>query len=214
MARYRFAERYVKGKRVVDAACGVGYGSALLKASGAASVIGLDVCEETLAYAHRVYAGEEVLFRAEDLNSYDFTQAAPEIIVSFETIEHLVDPRSFLDRARVSLPQEGLLIASVPTAPMMDIDRFHLHDFSVSSWKELVGSSGFSIIDSLSQRYCASLKDLIQDSTAGNVPKGGACRNLFKYYLKNPNKLADRLYRLLRFGLEFEVQTFVCRPRA
>ena len=54
--RYHFAARFAAGMRVVDAACGEGYGSALL-ARSAASVVGADISPAAVAHARRAYAG-------------------------------------------------------------------------------------------------------------------------------------------------------------
>ena len=50
LSRYRFAKSYCAGKRVLDAACGTGYGSAVL-AEAADEVHGIDKCGEAVAYA-------------------------------------------------------------------------------------------------------------------------------------------------------------------
>src|SRR5688572_17038072 len=53
--RYRFAASYAPGRRVLDIACGEGYGSAALLKAGAASVIGVDISAEAVAHARRKY---------------------------------------------------------------------------------------------------------------------------------------------------------------
>ena len=52
--RYHFASRFVAGKRVLDLACGEGYGSALL-ARRAATVVGVDVSQAAIDHARRTY---------------------------------------------------------------------------------------------------------------------------------------------------------------
>jgi 2-polyprenyl-3-methyl-5-hydroxy-6-metoxy-1,4-benzoquinol methylase len=52
--RYHFAARWVKGKRVLDLACGEGYGSALL-ARHAESITGVDVSQQAIDHAQRAY---------------------------------------------------------------------------------------------------------------------------------------------------------------
>src|SRR5512132_1491659 len=55
--RYHFAAPLARGKRVLDVACGEGYGSALL-ARTATSVVGVDVSFEAVAHARRAYASQ------------------------------------------------------------------------------------------------------------------------------------------------------------
>ena len=64
-ARYAFAARLARQKRVLDIACGSGYGSAEL-AKVARSVTGIDVSEEAVAHAEEarrlaVEAGDSAL---------------------------------------------------------------------------------------------------------------------------------------------------------
>ena len=53
--RYAFACRLAEGKRVLDVACGEGYGAAALRKAGAAQVIGVDISEEVCLHARRKY---------------------------------------------------------------------------------------------------------------------------------------------------------------
>src|SRR3954453_22946180 len=54
LARYTFASRLARGKRVLDAGCGAGYGSAEL-AHAAQSVVGMDVAAEAVGFAREHY---------------------------------------------------------------------------------------------------------------------------------------------------------------
>ena len=100
--RYNFASSFVKGKRVLDIACGEGYGAAALQRAGATHVIGVDVSEDVCVHAHRKYGLDARLGSAEQI---PLTDKSVEVIVSFETIEHVADPYRFLDEcARVWAP--------------------------------------------------------------------------------------------------------------
>jgi ubiquinone/menaquinone biosynthesis C-methylase UbiE len=112
--RYHFAAPFAAGKAVVDVACGEGYGSALL-ARGAASVTGIDASGETIAAARRRYGGAPGLEFVEGrCESLPLGEACADLVVSFETLEHLVDPRAFLDEAARVLRPAGVLVASSP----------------------------------------------------------------------------------------------------
>jgi 2-polyprenyl-3-methyl-5-hydroxy-6-metoxy-1,4-benzoquinol methylase len=109
--RYRFAVPYVKGKKVLDIACGEGYGSHALKAAGAASVIGVDVSEEACQHARAKYGVDA---RQGDAEAIPLPTGSVDVVVSFETIEHVPHPDIFLDEcARVLVPG-GLIIISTP----------------------------------------------------------------------------------------------------
>src|SRR5665213_982622 len=133
--RYAFACRHVAGKRVLDAACGEGYGSALL-ARTAATVAGVDIDGATLAHAAARYASvPNVAFHQASVATLPFADASFDLIASFETIEHLEaadQPRMLAEFARVLAPR-GLLILSAPNRVEYSDKRgyanpFHRHE--------------------------------------------------------------------------------------
>src|SRR5579864_1905821 len=65
--RYAFACRFVRGKRVLDIACGEGYGAAALMKAGATRVVGVDISEEVCRHACNRYGLEAKQGTAEDI---------------------------------------------------------------------------------------------------------------------------------------------------
>ena len=114
--RYAFARQCVAGRRVLDAACGEGYGSGLL-AETAADVIGVDIDPATITHASAAYAGRRTLqFRQGSVTSLPLADASVDVVVSFETIEHLEahdQPAMLAEFARVLAPG-GVLVLSAP----------------------------------------------------------------------------------------------------
>ena len=112
--RYAFAEAFAKGKRVVDAACGEGYGSALL-ARTAREVMGVDIADEAVAHARARYAGiGNLRFLQGDCTNLALPDASCDLVVSFETLEHVeAQERLIAGFARV-LADDGILIVSSP----------------------------------------------------------------------------------------------------
>jgi SAM-dependent methyltransferase len=113
--RYRFALAYCAGKRVLDAACGVGYGCALL-AEEAASVVGIDLSEEAIAYARSHYARPNVELLIDDLHSPRLDDRSFDVVCSFETLEHLTDRDAFLGHMARVLRDDGVFVLSTPRA--------------------------------------------------------------------------------------------------
>jgi SAM-dependent methyltransferase len=133
--RYAFASRFAAGRRVLDAASGEGYGSALL-AEVAAEVTGIDVDPAAVAHAAQMYRGRgNVLFVAASVASLPLRDASVDLVVSFETIEHLearLQPAMLAEFARVLAP-DGVLLLSSPNRPEYSERRnyanpFHLHE--------------------------------------------------------------------------------------
>ena len=114
MHRYVFARHFVAGLDVLDAACGEGYGAALL-AGPARHVTGVDLSDDAVAHARERYAGAGNLeFRAADVSQLPFDDASFDRVISFETIEHLAGQREMLAEFRRVLRPDGLLILSSP----------------------------------------------------------------------------------------------------
>jgi GT2 family glycosyltransferase/SAM-dependent methyltransferase len=111
--RYTSARDLVRGKRVLDIACGEGYGSTLL-AETAATVIGVDLDEATIAHCQEAYSRSNLRFLRGDAIAIPLEDASVDVVVSFETIEHLVDHRRMMLEIKRVLTPEGLLILSSP----------------------------------------------------------------------------------------------------
>ncbi|TVQ63911.1 MAG: methyltransferase domain-containing protein [Phycisphaerales bacterium] len=126
VARYAFAAQRVAGQRVLDIACGPGYGSAMLADAGATRVLGIDRSQDAIADAQVKHARVNVEFRAHDV----FTLTPSDVgeidtIVCLETLEHVEDPERVLDVFRTLLPAGGLLVLSVPNDAALHADNPH-----------------------------------------------------------------------------------------
>jgi len=113
MHRYLFAAQCVRGLAVLDIACGEGYGSSILAAS-AVSVVGVDVSSDAVAHAERIYSFKNLRFQKGDCRSIPLKAGAVDVVVSFETIEHLEEHEEFMLEIRRVLKPGGLLIISSP----------------------------------------------------------------------------------------------------
>jgi len=112
--RYALASRWCKNLRTLDAACGEGYGSALL-APSAASVDGVDISEQAISHARQRYAElENVNYHLADCTSLPFADDEFDRVVSFETLEHLAEQDQLMAEFRRVLKPDGCLILSSP----------------------------------------------------------------------------------------------------
>lgn len=116
MHRYALAARLASGRRVLDAACGEGYGSAMLHAAGAAEVVGVDLSAATVEHARRRYQARAGLrFEQGDVTALGTACPGPfDLIVSFETLEHVERQGAMLDGFRERLARDGVLLVSTP----------------------------------------------------------------------------------------------------
>ena len=114
--RYLLAAHFVKGKRVLDVACGEGYGAAFL-AGSARSVLGIDIDEQTIAHARQAYRDRDNLeFQIGRCESLPATLGPFDVVVSFETLEHLSEAHQmeFLRNVSGVLASDGMVILSTP----------------------------------------------------------------------------------------------------
>jgi SAM-dependent methyltransferase len=129
--RYHFARRWVEGKRVLDVACGEGYGAALL-ARSAAEVVGVDVSEAALAHARTTYRSlSNLRFEAGSCARLPLADASVDVAVSFETIEHIGEQEAFLDELARVLRPDGILILSSPNRAEYSDRRGFRNEFHV-----------------------------------------------------------------------------------
>jgi SAM-dependent methyltransferase len=111
--RYGWAARLVQGKRVLDAACGEGYGSHLLS-QAASRVIGIDLDEGAIEHARRRYGSDNLEFLSADCTRLPLSDDSVDVVVSFETLEHLAEQDQLLAEFRRVLAPEGFLLLSSP----------------------------------------------------------------------------------------------------
>jgi len=130
--RYHAISHLVADKRVLDVACGEGYGSALLSRA-ALSVSGVDISSEAITHASTTYSREKNLqFIAASCTLLPFADHSFEVVVSFETIEHITEHDAFLDEVKRVLTADGLLIISSPNKAEYSDARNFQNEFHVS----------------------------------------------------------------------------------
>ncbi|OGW39029.1 MAG: hypothetical protein A2Y97_02330 [Nitrospirae bacterium RBG_13_39_12] len=160
VSRYRFAANYVKNKKVLDIACGSGYGSKILIENGAISVTGMDISQDTIDYAKNRYVADGLDFIQGDILHVGFPDNFFDIVISFETIEHLKNYRKAILEIRRVLKEDGLLIISSPnrrlTSPGKSINEppnneHHFIEFSKEEFTSLL-SEYYEIMGLYGQR--------------------------------------------------------------
>lgn len=130
--RYAWAVSFVREKRVLDIACGTGFGTTLLAHGGAAQVTGVDRSEEAVARCCEAWAVTNAEFRAGTVEDIGASGMEPfDVAVTFETLEHVAEPAAALRSLKAALAPGGILIGSVPgETESEDDNEFHLHHFS------------------------------------------------------------------------------------
>jgi 2-polyprenyl-3-methyl-5-hydroxy-6-metoxy-1,4-benzoquinol methylase len=126
--RYYLARGFIEpGDRVLDAACGYGYGTRILARSLAKSVLGVDKGEFQLEIANKRNTMDNVSYQIKNLDE-DFYLDPVDYIVSIETLEHLDSP---LDALRVFKKVAKRMLLSVPIGKTTHTNQWHKHDYLI-----------------------------------------------------------------------------------
>lgn len=156
-ARYEWASPLVAGKKVLDIACGSGYGSLQLSRT-ASEAYGGDIEPEAIDWAGQHYKKENLHFQVMDATKLPFGDKEFDAVVSFETIEHVGDigeVRVFRDEMGRVLKPGGRLILSTPNKKMTKYlgikNPWHAKEFYKSELEELL-KNDFSHIEWYGQR--------------------------------------------------------------
>jgi SAM-dependent methyltransferase len=141
MARYTFAARLARGKCVLDAGSGAGYGSAEL-ARAADSVTGVDCAAEAIEFARAHYTSSNLSFEQATCTALPYADQSFDLVVAFEVIEHLANWREFLSEVRRVLAENGQFIVSTPNRLYYTESRgieganpFHVHEFDFEEFR-------------------------------------------------------------------------------
>lgn len=147
MTRYDWAAAYCRGMTVVDIATGSGFGAALVARAGAAAVYGFDAAGEAIAYARARYAHPVLTFNEADALALPIPDSSIDVVVSFETIEHLAGDDKFVDEVARVLRPDGRFLVSTPNRRLLDpgtglADRpqnaFHVREYMFSEFDDLL----------------------------------------------------------------------------
>ncbi|HZB22982.1 MAG TPA: class I SAM-dependent methyltransferase [Gaiellaceae bacterium] len=148
LKRYEFALPYCRGATVLDAGCGVGYGTAHV-AQLAQRVVGVDVSDEAIAYAREHYTARNVEFLVADVLELPFDPRSFDTVCSFEIVEHVPDAERFVAELARVLKPGGRLVLSTPRAedPTVRPDNpFHEREFDADELRRLLTSSFSSVV--------------------------------------------------------------------
>ena len=142
IARYAFASRLSRNRRVLDAGCGTGYGAAELSYS-ANSVTAIDLSQDAVAYACNQYPRRNLNWLVASCTALPIADDSFDLVAAFEVIEHLKDWRLLLTEAKRVLAPGGQFIVSTPNKTYYAESRklsgpnlFHEHEFEYEEFQD------------------------------------------------------------------------------
>jgi SAM-dependent methyltransferase len=137
---YEWIAARAGGLRVIDMACGEGYGSAVL-ARAAREVVGVDGNPEAHEHARLRYRAENLRFERGLVETF----AAPaDAVVFLQTIEHLADPDGALEHFRALVAGRGPVFVSTPNVRTLapagaerSDNPWHVHEYTAAEFGAL-----------------------------------------------------------------------------
>jgi 2-polyprenyl-3-methyl-5-hydroxy-6-metoxy-1,4-benzoquinol methylase len=148
LAVYEWVAARVRGLRVIDMACGEGYGSDVL-ARAAADVVGVEANPQAHEHARLRYRRPNLRFQRDLVETFS---APADAVVFLQTIEHLQDPGAALEHFRSLLDAGGTVFVSTPNvltlapagAPRSD-NPWHVHEYRSSEFERLCRGTFVSV---------------------------------------------------------------------
>jgi ubiquinone/menaquinone biosynthesis C-methylase UbiE len=211
--RYRWAATAAAGKGVLDAACGVGYGTAMLADAGAARVVGIDSDTAAIADASSRYGDRpSVQFLSADLRALPFEDSSFDLVVCFEAIEHVERQEAALDELRRVVRDGGHLLLSSPNRKVFPPGNpHHVREYTPEELENALGRRFEWVRLWRQHTWLGSL--LFDDAAAASSPDAEIETSVRKLTALTPG---DELYTLAIAGeapLEgLRGSTVLCEP--
>jgi SAM-dependent methyltransferase len=137
-AAYAYALELARERRVLDAGCGEGAGTATL-ATVAREVVGLDYSADAVAACRRSWQRPNLRFVRHDLTDLAAFPDTFDLIVNFQVLEHLADPKPFLAALRAHLAPAGRLLLTTPNRlTSFSENPYHLHEYTAAELRALL----------------------------------------------------------------------------
>jgi SAM-dependent methyltransferase len=140
LARYWWAARMAAGRRVLDAGCGVGYGTNLLAEAGASEAIGVDIAEAVVEAASAT-ARAGASFRTADVRDLPFEDDSFGLVTCFEVIEHVEERDAVIGELARVLSPDGVLVISSPNRNVyVPGNPHHVYEYEPEELREALGA--------------------------------------------------------------------------
>lgn len=144
--RYKFAETLIRnGDNVLDIACGRGFGSYIMGEKKKAKITAVDISPFALEHAKKYFNRDNIEFICSSAEAFQ-PKKQFDVIVSFETIEHLKNDKEFIKTITKHLKRDGLFICSTPNeanVPYSILSQpFHYRHYTIRQMSRMLIRKG------------------------------------------------------------------------
>lgn len=157
LARYRWAAAWADSRSVLDAGCGVGYGLQMMKGGGSSALTGVDISAEAVE-ASRARLGQSARIEQADIAALPFEDRSFDLVLCFETIEHVTDQDAALDELRRVLRPTGMLAISSPNRDVyLQGNPHHTREYTPAELQDALGRRFGNVALAAQHPWLASL---------------------------------------------------------
>lgn len=183
--RYAFAKSFVNNKVVLDMACGSGYGTQIL-AERAKKVYGVDLASDAIEFAQKHHIEDNIQFCNSSIEKFNLKENKADIVVSFETIEHIEDTDLYFKCVINNVKENGICIISTPVVMnngQSKTNPYHVNEFTIERFKEELNKY-FISVDWYCQRNDFGGGIFVDDGSFSQTGNAGAYAIAVCYGLK------------------------------
>lgn len=143
LAKYRFALKFCKGKKITEFGCGTGYGSKYLAQNGVKKIMAYDIDLAAVNFAIKNSPHENITYIQADIETLQLNSKY-DVILAFEVIEHLKNPRKLLELAKSGLRKGGVFILSTPNKAYSILNNgkpsnpYHIYEYYPKELKDIL----------------------------------------------------------------------------
>lgn len=140
LIRYNFAKTFCEWKDILDIACGIGYWTDML-AAVANKAIWVDIDADAVKQSQSSYQRDNLTYLHGDWITIPLADNSVDVVVSFETIEHIVDYTHFLEEIKRVLKKDWILLMSTPNYLWELVkNEYHVSNFTTNTFLQAVSS--------------------------------------------------------------------------
>lgn len=202
LAAYEYASQFTGDKIVLELGCGEGYGTVLL-AKSASKIFGIDYSKAAIDKAQKKYRADNIEFVCSDVNDLGFDDASFEVIIAFQFIEHLKDPRAVLLKIKSLLKPQGIFLLSSPNKKASIVQHpYHFREYDREELEGLLRNY-FAKVEIYGLQFSARVAEFREKRRQAS--QGLARLDFLKLHQLLPRIIRQRLFDLAASGLSRKI---------